>query len=55
MLIKYEMIMTTRFKKDYKNMLKRGCKREKLLKVVDLLLNGQKLSEKYKDHTLIGN
>lgn len=53
--MKYEVIMTTGLKKDYKNALKRGRKREKILKVIELLANGQPLPVRYNDHLLLGN
>lgn len=52
--MKYEIIRTNRFKKEYKAMLKRGRSRAKLLEVVEMLANGKPLPEKYCDHNLLG-
>lgn len=46
---------TGQFKKDYKLALKRGCNPQKLQHVLELLLHGQPLPEKYKDHALAGS
>ena len=46
---------TTQFKKDLKTIQKRGLKIELLTEVLNLLANGEKLPEKYKDHSLSGN
>ena len=46
---------TSRFKKDYKRLQKRGYDMSKLLDVVDLLRTGQPLPEKYQDHPLHGD
>ncbi|MEA4805519.1 type II toxin-antitoxin system YafQ family toxin [Acetobacterium wieringae] len=51
---KYEIVITTRFKKDYKAAIKRGCKQELLEQVIESLINGKALPEKNKDHALIG-
>jgi mRNA interferase YafQ len=45
---------TSQFKKDYKLMLKRGKKMEKLDLVIRQLFRNEKLDTKYKDHILIG-
>lgn len=44
-----------KFKKDYKLAIKRGLKQEILTDVLNILVNNQKLPQKYKDHQLIGN
>jgi len=46
---------TNRFEKNFKKMLKRGKDKDKLLIVIELLLEQQPLPAKYKDHLLIGN
>lgn len=46
---------STRFKKDYKTMIKRGYNPQLLQNVLDLLCNEQQLPPKYKDHNLAGN
>lgn len=50
-----EVYFTNRFKKDYKQMLKRGCKPALLGNVVELLRQQKPLPEKNRDHELIGN
>ena len=52
--MKYGLRATSKFKKNYKRMQKRGLKKEELQKVVELLRNGKKLDIKYKDHALKG-
>ncbi|MBO7394233.1 MAG: type II toxin-antitoxin system YafQ family toxin [Abditibacteriota bacterium] len=52
--MKYEIRYTKRFKKDLKLAKKQGKNIEKLLKVVSVLANGDKLDEKYRDHELTG-
>ena len=46
---------TTRFKKDYKLLKKRGCDMNKLLDVIDVLREGRELPPQYKDHPLRGD
>ena len=46
---------TSQFRKDYKRCKKRGLNMDLLEKVIDTLLSGETLAEKYKDHALIGN
>ena len=53
--MKYNIIPTTKFKKDLKKANKRNFKIEKLEKVIDIIANGEMLSEKYRDHELSGN
>lgn len=43
------------FKKDIKRMLKRGKDMAKLREVLDLLIEGSDLPEKFRDHLLVGN
>ena len=45
----------SRFKKDYKQMIKRGCKQEDFRKVIDILVANEPLPDKYRDHNLSGN
>lgn len=47
--------VTTKFKKDYKRVKKRGLDLNLLKDVIDTLLQEQKLEEKYYDHGLGGN
>lgn len=42
------------FKKDYKLMKKRGLNMTLLQEVVEMLASNKILSEKYKDHNLVG-
>ncbi len=42
------------FKKDYKRSIRRGKKEEKLKEVIDILLSGNSLPEKYRNHPLKG-
>ena len=54
----YKVKWTSRFKKDYKAAQKRGYDTELLKKVVHLIALGdqqQKLIEEYGDHALFGN
>lgn len=44
-----------KFKKDYKQIKKRGYKIEKLEKVFKLLINEEPLPQKYSNHILTGN
>lgn len=50
--MKYEIILTTAFKKELKLIKKRKKDLEKLTKVVDCLANDIELEEKYRDHSL---
>ena len=50
---KYEIRMSSNFKKDYKKVIKQGKKREKFINVVTKLANGEQLEEKYKNHKLV--
>lgn len=46
---------TTKFRKDFKIVKKRGCNVELFQEVLSILQNGQQLPQKYKDHSLNGN
>ena len=50
----YTVKFTNRFKKNYKLMIKRGKNIELLDHVINLLMNGRKLDEKYRDYELTG-
>lgn len=52
--MKYTIERTNSFKRAYKQILKRGYKKERLQKVVELLAEGDILPEKYRDHALKG-
>lgn len=53
--MKYVVKYTTKFKKDYKNIQKRGYNVELLTEVIRILASGETLPEKYKDHALTGD
>ena len=52
---KYTVKLTSKFKKDYKQAIKRGLKIELLDDVITKLAKGEALDEKYTDHQLTGN
>lgn len=52
---KYKLILSGAFKRDLKLAVKRKRDISKLDAVVELLLEGEVLPEKYKDHILVGN
>lgn len=51
----YRIVATGKFKKDLKAIIKRGYNMKLMDEVVTRLSNGEKLSEKNKDHALVGN
>ena len=51
----FDVKYTTRFKKDYKLLKKRGYDMNKLLDVIDILREGRELPPQYKDHPLHGD
>lgn len=53
--MKLKFKATSKFKKDYKKIKKRGYKIEKLEMVISTLLDGKELDSMYKDHELIGD
>ena len=53
--MKYEIRMSTSFKKDLKLAKKRGLDLSELNFVIKELASGNTLDEKYKDHALSGN
>ena len=53
--MKYQIEMSSKFKKDYKQILKRGYNVDLLKEVIKLLSFDTTLPEKYKDHILKGN
>ena len=55
MTIKYRIERTTRFKKDYKLIKKRGYDIKLLEEVVRIIAKGEPLPEKYNDHPLKGS
>lgn len=50
-----KIFYSSRFKKDYKQMIKRGCKAEDFKKVIEILVKNEPLPDKYRDHNLSGN
>lgn len=46
---------TVQFRKDYKRMIKRGCKRELIERVIETLLEEKPLDIKHRDHELRGD
>jgi mRNA interferase YafQ len=53
--MKYEIKRTSRFKKDYKTMVRRGMPMQLLHDVVEQLGNGEVLAPRHRDHALTGN
>lgn len=53
--MKYKLIYTTKFKKDYKLSIRRGMPIELLKDTITLLQNGQPLPSKMHDHALVGD
>ena len=51
----YKIKLSGRFKKSYKKCIKRGLERSSLEYVIKLLVNGEVLPKKYKNHQLSGN
>ena len=50
-----ELYTTGQFRKDYKRVKKRGYNLQLLEQVIDTLLAGKPLAEKYRDHALTGD
>ena len=50
----YHINYTNQFKKDYKIIKKRGYDINKLKEVINMLIKGEKLPEKYREHILQG-
>lgn len=53
--MKYTVKLTSQFKKDYKNAIKRHLPIELLDEIIKALANGETLPEKNRDHPLSGN
>ena len=51
----FDIVSSTRFRRDLKLAIKRGYKIELLDHVVGMLAAGEKLPEKFKDHVLSGD
>lgn len=52
--MKYDVKVTTKFKKDLKLAKKQGRNTDKRLKIIEQLANGEPLEAKYRDHDLTG-
>ena len=52
---KYSVVISSKFKKDFKKVVKQGKDINKLKVVVEKLLYGEELESKYKDHALSDN
>lgn len=52
--MKYTVLLSAKFKKDYKLVLKRGYNMKLLQTVINTLTIGDVLASKYKDHALSG-
>jgi mRNA interferase YafQ len=50
--VKYDVKRTSQFKKDFKAIIKQGLDIKELEKVLEILINGDVVPEKYKDHPL---
>lgn len=50
-----ELELSTQFKKDLKKIIKQGKDKEKLDAVIRILREEKPLSQKYRDHELVGN
>ena len=50
-----QLVTTTKFRKDYKRMKKRGNDLSLLQDVLDTLIREEPLDQKYRDHALTGN
>jgi len=53
-MMKYDIIPTSQFKKDYKLTKKRGKDIRLLLDIIEMLANDMSLPEKFRDHQLTG-
>lgn len=53
--MKYEIILTSSFKKQLKLIKKRNKNLQKLTKIVNALASGEELEQKYRDHQLTDN
>lgn len=50
--MKYDIRRTSQFKEDFKRMLKRGIDINEFKLILTILVNGDVIPEKYKDHPL---
>lgn len=51
----YELFSTNKFKRDFRKCQRRNKNMDALKSVIDVLVTGEPLPTKYKDHLLIGN
>ena len=51
----FEVVFTTKFKKDYKIAKKRGKDIKQLQELINLIAAGKPIPDKHRDHVLIGN
>ena len=52
---KYDILVTNRFKRDVKTMIKRNLDIQQLDEVVEILASGESLDSRYRDHELKGD
>ena len=52
---KYDISVTSKFKNDYKKIVKQNKSIEKLILVLEKISKGEKLDDKYKNHLLIND
>jgi mRNA interferase YafQ len=52
---KYNVQYTSRFKKEFKKVLKQGKDENDFLMVLQVIANGEELDEKYRNHKLIND
>lgn len=50
-----KVVYSSRFKRDYKRMVKRGCNEEDFRVVLNYLMKRESLPAKYRDHVLSGD
>ena len=50
--MKYKIKQTTKFKKDFKRVIKRGADPNEFEKILMILASGETIPEKYRDHPL---
>ena len=53
--MKYEVKFTSQFKRDFKQAKKQGRDIDKLFDVINTIVEGGKLDDKYRDHNLNGD
>lgn len=52
---KYQVQYTSRFKKEFKKIIKQGKDEIKFLEVLNIIANGGNLEQKYKNHKLVND